>query len=309
MGDPSAEVTDDDRDAAQPAKQEAMELMSNGDFAAAIEKFTTVIKLAPTALAYANRAVCFATSLKPNAAIRDCNAALALNMDSAKALKTRGKAYRMLGEWDLAHADLAAGQIIDFDPETDEVQRFVATKVKAENDKRKKRLAKDLKWREQKAAKAGGGGGFGGPGAAFPGMGGMGGMPGPHARAPSAPARRVPRPGAPLTVPVHDATRAPRMTLCRLAAGHDARHVAEAHERPGAPRSHAAAQDYGGLCRHPAGPEQLDEVHERPGGHGPRHEAAGARDARHVSRLRGEQGVGFRPTRRRHYPHTPSILT
>ena len=88
----------------------------------------------------------------------------------------------MLGEWELAHADLANGQRIDFDEETDEVQRLVAAKVKAIGDKRLKRLQKDKEWREKQskaratetasaAASAGAGG--------MPGMGGLpGGMPG-----------------------------------------------------------------------------------------------------------------------------------
>ncbi|KAJ1619746.1 Hsc70-interacting protein, partial [Pavlovales sp. CCMP2436] len=118
-------------EAAQPAKMAAMELMGEGDLAGASLKFTEVIQLAPTSLAYANRALCFAKLKKPNACIRDCNAALALNADSAKSLKTRGKAYRMLGEYELAHADLTSGQKIDFDEDTDIVQRLVAAKVKA----------------------------------------------------------------------------------------------------------------------------------------------------------------------------------
>ena len=84
MADPNMEVTEDMMEQATPKKMEASELMSNGDLTGAIEKFTEVILLAPSALSYANRAQCYAKLKKPNAAIRDCNAALSLNENSAK---------------------------------------------------------------------------------------------------------------------------------------------------------------------------------------------------------------------------------
>lgn len=49
------------------------------------------------------------STLRPNAAILDCDAALKINPDSAKALKMRGKAHRMLGQWEAAKKDLADG--------------------------------------------------------------------------------------------------------------------------------------------------------------------------------------------------------
>ena len=48
----------------------------------------------PSALLYAKRAECYIKLKKPNAAIRDCDAALLLNPDSAKAFKCRGVAHR-----------------------------------------------------------------------------------------------------------------------------------------------------------------------------------------------------------------------
>lgn len=48
----------------------------------------------PSALLYAKRAECYLKLKKPNAAIRDCDAALGLNPDSAKAFKARGVAHR-----------------------------------------------------------------------------------------------------------------------------------------------------------------------------------------------------------------------
>ena len=68
----------------------------------------------PSALTYAKRAECFLKLKKPMAAIKDADAALALNPDSAKALKARGLAHRMLGAWEAAAKDLGAAQSIDF---------------------------------------------------------------------------------------------------------------------------------------------------------------------------------------------------
>ena len=48
---------------------------------------------------------------RPRAAVADCDAAIEKNPDSVKALKTRGKARRALGEWTGALQDLAAAQV------------------------------------------------------------------------------------------------------------------------------------------------------------------------------------------------------
>ena len=50
-----------------------------------------------SALTLANRAECLLKLFRPCAAIADSTAALALNPDSAKALRCRGKCYRYLG--------------------------------------------------------------------------------------------------------------------------------------------------------------------------------------------------------------------
>ena len=74
---------------------------------------------------YAKRADAFLKMKKPNAAIRDANKALEMNPDSAKGLKIRGSAYRYLGEYEKAQADLALAQRIDYDDGIDEMQKFV----------------------------------------------------------------------------------------------------------------------------------------------------------------------------------------
>jgi suppressor of tumorigenicity protein 13 len=78
------------------------------------------LALMPSPLTFAKRAECFLKLRKPNAAVRDCDAALKLNPDSAKSYKVRGKAYRLLGEYERALADLSTGQNCDFDESTQE---------------------------------------------------------------------------------------------------------------------------------------------------------------------------------------------
>jgi suppressor of tumorigenicity protein 13 len=60
----------------------------------------------PSALTFSKRAECYLRLKKPNAAIRDADAALKLNADSAKAFIVRGKAHRLLGQWEAAAVDL-----------------------------------------------------------------------------------------------------------------------------------------------------------------------------------------------------------
>jgi suppressor of tumorigenicity protein 13 len=52
---------------------------------------------------------------RPAAAAADATAALAINPDSAKGYKLRGKARRLLGDYDDAAADFGQAQRIDFD--------------------------------------------------------------------------------------------------------------------------------------------------------------------------------------------------
>ncbi|KAG6525740.1 hypothetical protein ZIOFF_015707 [Zingiber officinale] len=83
MGDPSLEVTDENRDASQEAKAKAMEAISEGRLDEAIEHLTEAILLNPTsAIMYATRASVFIKMKKPNAAIRDATAALEVIFDT-----------------------------------------------------------------------------------------------------------------------------------------------------------------------------------------------------------------------------------
>jgi suppressor of tumorigenicity protein 13 len=62
----------------------------SGDWAAAVAKFTEVLMKAPSPLVYAKRADAYVKLKKCASAIRDCDAALTLNPDSAK---VRGGLY------------------------------------------------------------------------------------------------------------------------------------------------------------------------------------------------------------------------
>ncbi|KAJ4713561.1 Thioredoxin-like protein [Melia azedarach] len=118
MGDPSVEVTEEMRDAANIEKLKAMNSISQGSLDEAIGQLTEAIMLNPTsAILYAARAGAFVKLNTPNAAIRDANAALEINPDSAKGYKIRGMARAMLGQWEEAANDLHVASKLDYDEE------------------------------------------------------------------------------------------------------------------------------------------------------------------------------------------------
>lgn len=151
--------------------------------------------MTPSALLLAKRAECYLKLKQPNAAIRDADKALELNVDSAAAFKARGKAHRLLGNWEQAAVDLGQGQRIDFDEDCAMVlnvvtekaavvkkRRLAAAAEAAAAEKARRQAEADARKRAAEAAAAASrpapGGGF--PGGGMPGMGGMGrGMGGP----------------------------------------------------------------------------------------------------------------------------------
>lgn len=151
----------EDFDKAGDLKQEASDLVSNGDFEGALEKYTAaVLAASPSALLYANRANTLLKLGRPKAAERDCDCALLENPDSAKALRIRGKARKDLGKWDAALKDLSASQQIDFDEGTVEDLKFLSEKRiemelaeaevrNKERDKLRKRAEEIKKAREE----------------------------------------------------------------------------------------------------------------------------------------------------------------
>lgn len=77
-----------DWDGAADAKEKAAEARANGDFTKAVELFTKALSLGQvSAIALANRAECLLKLRRPLAAISDCDAAIGINPDSAKALR------------------------------------------------------------------------------------------------------------------------------------------------------------------------------------------------------------------------------
>lgn len=125
---PAHEPSDEDLQVATEKKIAASEAMSNGNYESAVQLFSQAIAKAGSCaspLVFANRAVALMklTPPKVKAAIRDCTRALNLNPDSAKALKTRGKAYSLLGKWEQAVKDLRIGQQIDYDEASAQVAR------------------------------------------------------------------------------------------------------------------------------------------------------------------------------------------
>ncbi|KAL6178254.1 hypothetical protein ACLB2K_049773 [Fragaria x ananassa] len=152
MGDPSVEVTEEMQDAAQLAKLRAMDAVSEGKLDEAIDHITEAIMLNPTsAILKASRASIFVKLNKPNAAIRDANAAIEINPDSAKGYKIRGTAKAMLGHWEEAASDLHIASKLDYDEEIGSVLKKVepnARKIE-EHHKKYQRLQKE---REMKMA-------------------------------------------------------------------------------------------------------------------------------------------------------------
>ncbi|CAN1834281.1 FAM10 family protein At4g22670 [Linum perenne] len=215
MGDSSVEVTEENRDASQEAKGKAMEAISEGKLEDAIQHLTEAILLNPlSAIMYGTRATVYIKMKKPNAAIRDANAALEINPDSAKGYKARGMARALLGQWEEAAKDLHVASKLDYDEEISAVLKKVepnAHKIeehrkkydrlrkeredrKAERERRRRRAKAQAEYERAKkqeqsssSSRPGGmpggfpgmPGGFPGMPGGFPGMpGGFGGMPG-----------------------------------------------------------------------------------------------------------------------------------
>lgn len=188
----------EDWEGAAEAKTQATEAKSAGNYEQAVELYTKAMELGgASTLTLANRADCLLRGRRPNAALADCNEALKLNPDSAKALRCRGQVNRRLGNWEAANKDLSAAQSIDFDPDTEPVRKFVTSKaaeLEAERvqqrieeeealrekvRKQRAELAEQRKREEEEEAarrEAEAGAGMGGFPGGMPGMDGAGGM-------------------------------------------------------------------------------------------------------------------------------------
>jgi len=181
MGNSSVEVSDEGREKAQELRGQAQELISGGDVAEAIKVLTDAITNhnGSSAPLFATRGQCYLRLKKPASAIRDADAAIKINPDSAAAYRVRGKAKALLGKWNEAAADLKAANQRDYDPEVNDALKAVSVKADEFNARQKKRdEQKKRKESKSKARGAGAGGfpNFGGAGG-FPNFGGAGGFP------------------------------------------------------------------------------------------------------------------------------------
>ncbi|EUD68398.1 suppressor-tumorigenicity protein 13 [Plasmodium inui San Antonio 1] len=125
-------------------KEEAVNLVQENNFEEALEKYNKIISYGnPSAMIYTKRASVLLSLKRPKACIRDCTEALNLNIDSANAYKIRAKAYRYLGKWESAHADIEQGQKIDYDEDLWEMQKLIEEKYKKIYEKRRYKINKE----------------------------------------------------------------------------------------------------------------------------------------------------------------------
>ncbi|XP_037937686.1 hsc70-interacting protein 1-like [Teleopsis dalmanni] len=121
MGDSSKTPTEEEVDQASAIRSEAAQAYSEQKFQEAIDLYTKAIELNPgNALFHAKRGQAFLKLQKPVACIHDCDKALELNCDSAAAYKFRGRAHRLLGNWESAAKDLRQACKLDFDEEAND---------------------------------------------------------------------------------------------------------------------------------------------------------------------------------------------
>merc|ERR1712060_163574 len=125
------ELTEAQEDRQNALKQEGVELLEDGKQEEALEKLTEAIVIGcASAMLLTRRAQLLVTLGRPGAAINDCTAALAVNPDSAKAFKIRGKQYAKMEKWLEAHSDLQTALKIDYDEQTEEDSKEVEIKAK-----------------------------------------------------------------------------------------------------------------------------------------------------------------------------------
>eukprot|EP01062_Namystynia_karyoxenos_P060000 TRINITY_DN51440_c0_g1_i1.p2 TRINITY_DN51440_c0_g1~~TRINITY_DN51440_c0_g1_i1.p2 ORF type:complete len:324 (+),score=115.20 TRINITY_DN51440_c0_g1_i1:70-972(+) len=110
---------------------EAQYLASEGHLSRALAAIGEAISMNPgQALLYVERAEIHLRMRRPNAAVRDCDAALRINPDSAGAHKVRGRAFRMLKNWELSAHHMRLGNQLVYDGSSYALQKRVEGKVK-----------------------------------------------------------------------------------------------------------------------------------------------------------------------------------
>ncbi|XP_055389808.1 putative protein FAM10A4 [Condylostylus longicornis] len=159
MGDKNKEVTEEEIDQASDLRSQAASAYSEQKFEEAIDLYTKAININPgNALFHAKRGQAYLKLKKPNACIRDCDRALELNCDSAAAYKYRGRANRLLGNWEAAAKDLRQACKLDYDEEADEWLKEVTPNAKKIEQHRIKwdriKTEKEIKKRQERVRTA-----------------------------------------------------------------------------------------------------------------------------------------------------------
>ena len=133
---------DDDPDAAVEHKTRATDLLASGDTGGALESLNlAVLASDPSPSLLTLRAKTLMSVNRHRAADRDASSALAINPDSARALRVRGRNRMKMLEWLGARSDLSAAQGIDFDEiVADDLKEAVAQVKKIEGERVKDKL-------------------------------------------------------------------------------------------------------------------------------------------------------------------------
>ncbi|XP_039295378.1 uncharacterized protein LOC111057083 [Nilaparvata lugens] len=153
------EVSEENFEKFEQHKGDAIRAYQDGEYQKAFDCYTKAIEANPNIAAmYAKRGQCCLKMSQPNACIRDCDRALLINSNQAAAYKYRGRAHRLLGQWEKAAHDLRQACKIDMDEEADEWLREVTPNArKLEEHKRKyerKRAEKELRERTERMKRA-----------------------------------------------------------------------------------------------------------------------------------------------------------
>ncbi|KAL8272875.1 hypothetical protein Esti_003184 [Eimeria stiedai] len=152
------ELTDDDYEKLAKAKEAATEAVEAGELNRAVECYTNALLIGnPTALLYTRRAEVLLKLKRYVAAARDCDEAVKLNPDNARAYRIRGTAYRQEAaqQWKQAHSDIEMGQKIDYDENIWDMQKLVEQKYKTiEEHERAVQRKKEEKARRERERRA-----------------------------------------------------------------------------------------------------------------------------------------------------------
>lgn len=156
-GNETTEVTDEMFEIANDKKVEAMNAYREKKYQDAVDLYTQAIKNNPNSgILYASRAQVLLDMKKPKASIRDCDQAIRIAPDSAKGYKVRGKARRLIGQYDSALKDIQTGQKLDWDENSNKLESELKPRVdiingnKKRKDEVEKKRAEARKKKEQK---------------------------------------------------------------------------------------------------------------------------------------------------------------